>query len=509
MELFQREIPILKNVFCGDIDRENERELTLPDYCPDISKLIRMDATPYIENKSSVGDKCIVEGIYIYSMLYESDYNASLAYATFSVPFSEKLDIKDSGKESETTVRVNVKRIGCKLINPRKLAVRTKCVLSVSVKSITKVLITDTASLPEKVFTQKETLCWEEREDRKNFQFKFNESYTLSEKSTPIDEAVMTSFSVSKPECNVNDGRLLLKSTVTCKTLYCGDEDKGRYIMSTKSFPAEMVIDDISLNDNTKAEAQARIAESEVSIEVDAYGENRVLELSYTINTEVNTKEKKTAEYAVDAFIAGKESHPKKECFTSLEKGEEINRVFSVENRFPADNIRFNEILDHTAKVVECRLKTTEEGVILNGIYVVSVFGKTENGYDSIDMTGEFSERISHENIKHDIWECECEIFESDISLASDGSIDVRLMMHCEIDIENAISFTAITSIDADDNVQEKVGCLIFCYPAGNDSLWSIAKKYCVAPTEISENNPDSFSASGEIITKSPIRIIK
>jgi len=176
MELFQREIPIFRNVFCGDIDRESEKELSLPDYCPDISRIIRMDATPYIENKTVNGDKCTVEGTYVYNMLYESDYNASLSYAAFSVPFSEKIDIKDAGIENETAVKIKVKRIGCKLINPRKLAVRTKSVLTVSVKSIKKALITDTASLPDNVFTQKEVISWEETENGKEYQFDFNES---------------------------------------------------------------------------------------------------------------------------------------------------------------------------------------------------------------------------------------------------------------------------------------------------------------------------------------------
>ncbi len=509
MELFQREIPIFRNVFCGDIDRESEKELSLPDYCPDISRIIRMDATPYIENKTVNGDKCTVEGTYVYNMLYESDYNASLSYAAFSVPFSEKIDIKDAGIENETAVKIKVKRIGCKLINPRKLAVRTKSVLTVSVKSIKKALITDTVSLPDNVFTQKEVISWEETENGKEYQFDFNESYTLSEKQVPIDDAVMTHVSVEKPECTVNENRLVLKTKVTCKTLYCGEENREKYIMSTKTFPAEMVIDDITINENTKADAYARIEESVVGVEVDAYGENRVLELAYTIKVTLNVKERITAEYAVDAFIAGAESLPKKEKFVSLEDGEEFSRVFSVENRFPADKVRFTEILDHTTKIGDCRLKATEDGVYLNGVYVVSVLGKTESGYDSLDLTGEFSERISHENIKHDFWECDCEIFESDANLASDGSIDIRLMLHCEIETENTVALSAVTDITVNEGFQEKVGCLIFCYPAVNDSLWSIAKKYCVAPTEISENNPDSFSASGDIITKSPIRIIK
>lgn len=508
MELFHREIPIFRNIFCGDIDRENEKELSLPDYCPDISRLIRIDATPYIENKTVSENKCIISGTFLYTVLYESDYNSSLAYATFSVPFSEKLDIKDSGKEHSITAKMKVKRIGCKMINPRKFSVRVKSVISLSVKSVARVMITDVSSLPENVFVQKEVISWNETNEQKTYEFKFNESYTLSEKSVPADDVVYSSFTAQKPECGFSDGRAVLRTSVISKILYSGEEDRNRYIMSTRTFPAEMVIDDIT-DENAIIRADAYVSDPEINVEVDAYGENRVIEVAYTVKVCVSESAAVSAEYATDAFVAGKESIPVKEKYVSVSPEEEITRVFSVENRFSPEQDRFFELLDHSAKIGECKVKNTDEGVFITGTYIVSVFGKTEEKYENFDLSGDFSERVSHEPLGRDIWDCDCEITESAVTLAPDGSLDVRLMVRCEIETESAFSFSPVTNIDSEDEETEKVGCLIFCYPAHDDCLWSIAKKYCVAPGEIAENNPESFSSNGDIVKKTPIRIIK
>ena len=41
MEIYTKEIPLFKSVFCGDVDREFEKETSLADYSPDISRLIK------------------------------------------------------------------------------------------------------------------------------------------------------------------------------------------------------------------------------------------------------------------------------------------------------------------------------------------------------------------------------------------------------------------------------------------------------------------------------------
>ncbi len=508
MELFQREIPIYKNVFCSDIDREYEKELILPDYCPDIVRIIRMDATPYVENKTYNNEICTVSGTYVYSLLYESEYDSSLAYATFTVPFEEKIDIKEYGKENEISAKITTKRIGCKLINARKISVRTKSIMSLTVKAINRVSVIDTASLPENIFIQKEPITWYETEKEKKYTFNFEESFTLSEKSTPIDEKIMVDLSAEQAEYTFHADTIKLKSAVICKIIYKG-EDSDRYIMLTRTFPNEMTIDDVTFTEDSIIRPEISVSNFDIITEVDPYGENRVVNINYTLSIKLCIKEKQTFEYATDAFTAGAESTVKKSSFSTQKNASSFSKAFTVENKFMPENIRFTEILDSNAKIIDCKVKITDDGIIISGVYNYSVLGTTENSYKCVDLTGEFLEKISQDRYKCEYSTHNCRILESDYSLSADGSINIRLKISCDIETESIVTFNAVTNIEVNENVQEKVGCLIFCYPAGDDSLWSIAKKYCVAPTEISEGNPDSFSPDGELIVKAPIRIIK
>ena len=54
------EILIPKKLFKTKTEKELELDTPLADYCPDISRLIRVDCTPFIENCTLENDKAVI-----------------------------------------------------------------------------------------------------------------------------------------------------------------------------------------------------------------------------------------------------------------------------------------------------------------------------------------------------------------------------------------------------------------------------------------------------------------
>lgn len=507
MEILSREIPLFKTVFCGEIDRETEKELSLPDYCPDITRLIRVDATPYIEGCFATGNKCTVNGTYVFTVLYESDFNSALSFCSFPISFTESVDVKDAGQESRVSAKMNTRRIGCKMINPRKFTLRVKSGLSLSVKRIERKGIADVTSLPEKVYVKKDTIKWTERSEAKVYEFSFKERYPLAEKSASIDDVVMTSFTAEKPECTVTENGTVLKTAVTAKLLYCSEDDKDKYIMSTNRIPVTVNIDDL-YGDGVSVDAEAMVSKTEISVDVDQYGENRIIEASFTLKVTACEERKVTAEYATDGFASEQCGIAVTESFETLAESQRINRVFSAEVRFVPEEIHFTELCDHSARVNECRIKADESGTTLYGTYTVSVLGRGESGYQSFDHISAFEEKISADKISFDDCDIRCDVFEANALLASDGSISVRIMCRAEIIAEKTVTVNAVTDIKAVECEKEKCS-VIFCYPAARDDLWSIAKRYFASPEAILSDNPEVFDGVGNIVARTPVRITK
>ena len=508
MEILSRDIPIFKSVFHSEVDKETEKELSLPDYCPDITKLIRIDATPYIESSAINGERCTVEGIYVVSLLYESDCKSALSFTTFNIPFSEKTEIKNAGKESIPKAKMVVKRIGCKLITPRKFSLRLKSGLNLSVKNVEKASVVDVECGVENLLYKKESCEWYEKEEKSEYEFKYKETFKIPESLKPIDDAVMNTFCTEEPECIIADDKVHIKTSICCKILYSSEESQNDYIMFANSFPITMVCNDTDLNDVTSSRAEAQVTFSEISVDVDSYGENRVIEAAFTVKAKLYTRKKKSAFYATDAFLAELPGETVTKQFTTLTESEPVTRIFTAEKRFVPENVTFSSICDSTSRINDCKITVNENGTFLTGIYVASFLGVTENGYISCDEAGEFSEKISSERIYYDDYIVNCNVSQTNAALSADGNIDIKLTLKTETVFESKKTFNAVTEIRSDD-VQKKKGLeMLFYFPMEKDDLWSVSKKYFVYPHRVSNENPEIFDREGKILTKVPIKII-
>ena len=104
--------------------KDIETEGVLPDYSPDISRLVRVDAAPCVENVRC-DDKCEISGKLVFGLLYESDYKSKLAYTTFTVPFELKCDAL-AAKEIYPDVRCDCTYLTCRLLGQRKVSIKAK-----------------------------------------------------------------------------------------------------------------------------------------------------------------------------------------------------------------------------------------------------------------------------------------------------------------------------------------------------------------------------------------------
>ena len=89
----------------------SEKEITLenplPDLSPDISRLIRAEATAYPEQTEAGKDGVTVSGRVVFGLLYETDYKNKLAHASMTTDFAQRFVLDGfAGGALDTDVRV-------------------------------------------------------------------------------------------------------------------------------------------------------------------------------------------------------------------------------------------------------------------------------------------------------------------------------------------------------------------------------------------------------------------
>ncbi|MDD4422787.1 MAG: DUF3794 domain-containing protein, partial [Eubacteriales bacterium] len=109
------------------VDKDLELESSLPDYCPDISRLIRVDCVPVIESSEINGEKCVVVGKIICNMIYETDYKNKVKSAVFEKDFTHNFDVPmQNSVDPVPEVTTRCAHISCKMLSPRKFIIKSR-----------------------------------------------------------------------------------------------------------------------------------------------------------------------------------------------------------------------------------------------------------------------------------------------------------------------------------------------------------------------------------------------
>mgnify|MGYP003302750440 CR=1 FL=1 len=96
MAITTNEISIPKKLFGARVDKDLEFDTQIPEFCPDIARLIKVDCTPFAETCEIDDSKAVVKGKAVYDVLYETDYKSRLRCCSFTQEFTQNIPLPRS-----------------------------------------------------------------------------------------------------------------------------------------------------------------------------------------------------------------------------------------------------------------------------------------------------------------------------------------------------------------------------------------------------------------------------
>lgn len=109
-----------------------ECEMILPDYCPNILRILQTTATVSILSKTVNADRLTVEGKAEYRILYLAEDGGGFQSASQQTLFSCTMDRKQN-ENTEYTVKAKIQNCAARALNPRKIFVR--CTVQITAKA--------------------------------------------------------------------------------------------------------------------------------------------------------------------------------------------------------------------------------------------------------------------------------------------------------------------------------------------------------------------------------------
>ena len=484
------------------MEKDLEFDTPLADYCPDIARLIRVDCTPFAEGCEIQNDKAVLKGKAVYDVLYETDYKSRLKFCSFTQDFNQTVPIpRNSASDITVFCTPKCERIGCKLLSPRRLVIKATLgtVFEIEGESAVKALAVNEDS---ETFFRKKPIGFEGKTVIQKENYRFGESLALNQNEKSIGEIVFGTVTLQEPQISVSNGRAEIKTTALVQVLCEEENNEGKYYTSAKSLPVSIDYENESIADFKRVSVELTPSDATFIPELDQYGENRIIKTDFGVKAVLKISEPKAYTLAEDVFERNFDSVPVSGSASLPLLFSQQELSFTAEAKLPEMLPLPESLLSSTARESGAAAEMTENGINVNGNFVVTLLANTSDGIYSFDHVVPYSQFFAME-----LPAADCDItariypVEAITTLHSDGSATAKIIAGAKIAIhtQQEESFVADLSKRTPANGEEDFSGVIYRFPQKNEDLWCIAKSYRVNPESISETNPDRFDESGKL----------
>ncbi|MBE6651035.1 MAG: hypothetical protein E7613_06950 [Ruminococcaceae bacterium] len=473
-----------------------EEECTLPDYCSDISRIIKTDAVPCITSKKVyVRDGqlfCDISGKVYFNIIYRTDNGGTESYFVTSELFdSSKTDVSDVDADSVFAfASVTTESSFCKVQSPRRISVRADICLNIDVRANSPFDFyekgSDTVETVEKQAEVMQIMSFKDEEIR------LTEEIKLPKSCPPMERILYVGLSVSLENAKASDNGVSYWGNAGISCIYIPEEgwDSGIHSFYQPIEVKGSIETEDSISDAAVV-AELLPVGVEYEILTDSLGENRILKADICYSAHCLVEESCPITLTEDIYGVGCKVTP------IYEKGElrkyigTLREDTAIREKLPLKR-EFSEVEGVESKVT---LRDThfENGELYADCRVnISGIGVAEDDLSAISEVFDISVRLNlpaevsgmSEGLGFDMSQW---TGFTDASVSGDElsvSFDLMTLAH----IYKSVDATYVTdvSIEAQDTHSDET---VFCYPCDTDTLWTVGKRYGVGIRELAEAN--------------------
>lgn len=453
-------------------------DLTLPDYCPDIEKILKCTLTPKIQSKTLSGGQLQVDGCCVVTVLYVESINKTIRCCEQSVNFSQSFSVKETPDNPVIITKTKPEYINCRALSPRRLVMHGAFSLYARVYSVK---CTDIYSPSDNAL---ETLKTNVRcANLKSFcqeQFNVCEEISVSDKPT-IEAVLYSSVSVDITDIKAVTGKLMVNGEINLKMFYLSDVESGATGKIDYLLPFNQIIDCEGIDEETVNNVTCEIMSYDIRLKNDILSEKPavvldvklcVTEEGYIINDEVIIS---------DAYSVSYASAPRFEQMTIQSDVAPVSDTSMQKLSVKVDDGKLTKILDIYADVVSCECREVKNGIKAFGKLNICMLSLNQDSFPV------FIERsFDYEHIITSAGDCNLlnnlNAAASSISyrLADDSTVEIR----CELKMtacgfkQEAMKAVSDVEVFEDKPITPEKSALTLYFASSGESLWSIAKSH-------------------------------
>lgn len=467
-------------VFDGHYETPIDIEYNLPDYCPDIQKILKCRAVPEVSSYLITGDTLTCDGVCDIRVLYLDGKGDSVRCCEFTKDFTASVKLKTAEEKAVARVEAAIAHMTCRAVSARRVDLHAAVSLHILAVVQKKELIT--CSLEDETIEKRgETFPAHQAVNAICHQFTIEDTLPVKNGKPPIESILRREVSCRVIESRMSEDRLTVNGAADVSFLYSSAVDPANVEKLTASIDFSQIIDCAGASEDCVCDMRVVTGESSLQPREDDVGENtgvsavvKVFLMAFLykpceveiINDAYSVKAPLDLRYAQSAFtqIHGVSTQSlKKKCSLTV-NDDEIQRVLDIWcEQDTVQSACEKAKLNYRVKYTVCMLYESAQGRIL--------YTEKQFDYNAVEELENQQAKKAETTWRTDLWEYR-------IVDRNTVEVSVEITVSSFLLSQNNVKY--LTSAGADEtaaafNVKPRI--LVY-YASQGEKLWDIAKAH-------------------------------
>lgn len=480
LNISKQAVTINEMAYEGSLEQPVESDVLLPDYCPDIVKILRCFCTPKITGTQVLGDKLSVD-LSCLLRVYYLGADKNIRCIEQKMPFTKTGDLKVQTPNPIVETSCKADYVNCRAVNQRRFEIR--CAVTIDCRIFSRSSSEVVCGAEGCGIQLKSTPCQvtEICADISR-QFSLHEDLQLSSQKPGVQSIIRQDCCCRISDYKVISGKVIVKGELLIHLLYQPEtEDSSPEIMEY-SLPVSQIVDVEGVDENSVCEVALCVVSGEFTPKVDLEGESRLLAMDCTLTARVRAHRRQDLQLITDCYSTEYECRIERSPMSCLDLIKVVDEklLHKCSMNIPDGT---DSVIDLCCLVTDTSSRTESGAVVAMMKLLLCLFGRDSEGdIFYYEQPEECELRIPIDTSGDAVlFYPTANVLSVSYSLSGTSSLECRIEIAVGGCVYSLMRPKVAVSISCDTaKAKERPGdaSLIIYYATGGEDVWEIAKRY-------------------------------
>lgn len=483
-------ISLCESGFRGRSEHAVDMDITLPEYLPDIVRILRCSCVPGVRSHQVNGDRITAECTCLVRILYINEQGRVYCFEQ-NIQFAKQIEIKNDDNCRDYFVGAKADYMNYRVSGQRKFELHGA--VTVFAKSTTKnkqEIITNAIGDGITLKCEKSEICNLTSVVEKTFTV--NQTCDAGTLPESMGAIVSSSPSAIIHELKIVSDKLFLKGELIVHTAYVSSESQEMGMLENV-IDINQIIEAPEINDTCRIEGCLTVCDLEIKPRFDLSGNKNLLDISACVNFSGCGYETTDINCVKDAYSVKYETDVRKSVIYTRTIEDEINDTFLCRGIGDLSATGVSRVHSFMCTDITSGFSVFENKYSVTGEVITEII------YESLAGEICFAQRNIPYEYSKSVSECDgilicnpnCAITARSYVINGDGQLDVRIeikvtgLIFCEK--ENLVTTDLVVNKDKVKN--SDTASLTVYFADKGEALWNIAEKYNTTVDKILKEN--------------------